>query len=109
MPVTYKVAIPDISVTNIAFAMILGVGTALLSIVFCYSLHKLSKLLSAKIKNNYIRIFVCGCAIVILTAVFGTDYNGAGMNIIADAMSGTTRPEAFALKLLFTVITIAGG
>lgn len=31
------------------------------------------------------------------------------MNIIGDAMSGTTRPEAFALKLLFTVITIAGG
>ena len=109
VPVTYKVVIPDISVMNIAFAMILGVGTALLSIVFCYSLHKLSKLLSATIKNNYIRIFVCGCAIVILTAVFGTDYNGAGMNIIADAMSGTTRPEAFALKLLFTVITIAGG
>ena len=109
VPVTYKVVIPDISVMNIAFAMILGVGTALLSIVFCYSLHKLSKLLSAKIKNNYIRIFVCGCVIVILTAVFGTDYNGAGMNIIADAMSGTTRPEAFALKLLFTVITIAGG
>ena len=109
VPVTYKVVIPDISVMNIAFAMMLGVGTALLSIVFCYSLHKLSKLLSAKIKNNYIRIFVCGCVIVILTAVFGTDYNGAGMNIIADAMSGTTRPEAFALKLLFTVITIAGG
>ena len=41
--------------------------------------------------------------------IFGTDYNGAGMNIIMDAMTGTTRPEAFALKLVFTVITIAGG
>lgn len=52
VPITYKVVIPDISVTNIAFAMILGVGTALLSIVFCYSLHKLSKLLSAKSRTT---------------------------------------------------------
>ena len=46
---------------------------------------------------------------MILTLIFGTDYNGAGMNIIMDAMTGTTRPEAFALKLVFTLITIAGG
>ena len=109
VPVVYKVPIPEINIINVAFAMILGVGTALLSIIFCFSLHKLSKLLSSKIKNSYIRIFACGCVIVILTLIFGTDYNGAGMNIIMDAMTGTTRPEAFALKLVFTLITIAGG
>ena len=109
VPVVYKIPVPEVNIVNVAFAMILGVGTALLSIIFCFSLHKLSKLLSSKIKNSYIRIFASGCVIVILTLIFGTDYNGAGMNIIMDAMTGTTRPEAFALKLVFTVITIAGG
>ena len=109
IPVVYKIPVPEVNIVNVAFAMILGVGTALLSIIFCFSLHKLSKLLSSKIKNSYIRIFASGCVIVILTLIFGTDYNGAGMNIIMDAMTGTTRPEAFALKLVFTVITIAGG
>ena len=109
VPVTYNVAVPELSAVNVGFAMLLGVGTALLSVVFCYSTHKLAKLLSSKIKNSYIRIFSCGCVIVILTIIFGTDYNGAGMNIIADAMTAQTKPEAFILKLIFTVITIAGG
>ena len=108
-PVIYKIAVPELSVPNIAFAMLLGVCTAVISVVFCWSLHKLSGMLKSKIKNDYIKIALGGVVLVGLTLIFGTDYNGAGMDVIGTALSGTSRPEAFALKLLFTVITIACG
>ena len=38
-----------------------------------------------------------------------TDYNGAGMDVITNAMNGQARPEAFILKIIFTAITIAAG
>lgn len=108
-PVIYNVIAPEVNVPNIAGAMLLGACTAVISVIFCWSLHKSSKLLKKKIKNDYIRIILGGILIVGLTMLAGTDYNGAGMNIIQNAMSGTSRPEAFALKLLFTVITISCG
>ena len=37
------------------------------------------------------------------------DYNGAGADVIARAVSGQARPEAFALKLLFTALTLGAG
>lgn len=45
-----------------------------------------------------------------LTLITGCrDYNGAGMDIIAKAISGEVKYEAFILKLVFTVITISAG
>ena len=46
-----------------------------------------------------------------LTLLCGTtDYNGAGMDVIAAAVEeGSARPAAFLLKLLFTAITLAAG
>ena len=42
--------------------------------------------------------------------ILGTrDYNGAGMHIIERALAGEARMEAFLLKILFTVITVAAG
>ena len=50
-----------------------------------------------------------GFAIIGLTLLLGRDYNGAGMDVIAAAMQGHARPEAFALKMLFTVLTMTTG
>jgi H+/Cl- antiporter ClcA len=37
------------------------------------------------------------------------DYNGTGMGVISSALGGYARPEAFALKLLFTAVTLGAG
>ena len=37
------------------------------------------------------------------------DYNGAGMEIIQNAMQGQARPEAFFLKMIFTALTLGAG
>ena len=67
--------------------------------------------MSKLFKRDYVKAFAGGCAIVLLTLLCGTyDYNGAGMDIINNALiNGTAKPEAFALKILFTAITVGAG
>ena len=53
---------------------------------------------------------VGGLLVALLTLLVGTrDYNGAGMDVIARAVAGQARPEAFALKILFTALTLGAG
>ena len=37
------------------------------------------------------------------------DYNGAGGHVIAAALGGTAKPEAFLLKIVFTAVTLGCG
>lgn len=96
---------------NLAFkVIILAVLCALLSIVFCFCIEKCEKIFQKYLKNSYLRAFAGGAIIVLLTFVLGTyDYNGAGMNVISQALSGTARYEAPLLKIIFTAITISAG
>ena len=83
---------------------------AFLSMAFCVFLHKTEHLYKKYFKNRYLRIFVGGCAIVLLTLLVGNnDYNGAGMHTIEQAIEGHVVPEAFLLKMLFTALTIGAG
>ena len=63
------------------------------------------------VKNHdYLRIALGGLLLLGLSLLFPSgDYNGAGMDVVARALGGQARPEAFALKLLFTAITIGVG
>ena len=103
--------VPDISLHIILKVAILTILTALLSIGFCYALRYSSKFAKTVIKNPYIRIILGGVLIVLLAILVGNqDYNGAGVNIIEHIFeNGNFRPEAFALKMLFTCICVAAG
>ncbi|MBS6417140.1 MAG: chloride channel protein, partial [Collinsella intestinalis] len=62
------------------------------------------------IKKPYLRIFVGGTLVVLLTVLCGVhSYNGAGMDVIERAISGDAVPEAFVLKAIFTAITLGCG
>lgn len=102
--------VPELTAMPIIKVIILASVTALLSSVFILCLEGSHKLLKKLFKNLYIRIFVGGAVIVALTFILGTrDYNGAGMNIVERALEGEAEPFAFALKLIFTCITIGAG
>ncbi|WP_294156264.1 chloride channel protein [uncultured Clostridium sp.] len=104
------IVIPEVSLSNIIKVIILGSLCAVVSIIFCQLLHKSNKLFKEKIPNSYLRVFIGGSVIVILTLITGTrDYNGAGMEIISNALNGSARPEAFILKMIFTAVTIGVG
>ncbi|HOJ48745.1 MAG TPA: chloride channel protein [Bacillota bacterium] len=102
--------IPEISFMNILRVIMLAALCAAVSIIFCVALHKTHTLLEKLIKNDYLRIAAGGFAMIALTYLLGTyDYNGAGMDLIARAVNGEAKPEAFLLKILFTAITIGAG
>ena len=102
--------IPKFNIITAIQISILAALCALLSIVFCILLHKTQDLYKKVFKNQYLRVFAGGCFVLAATIIVGSQtYNGTGMNIIDNCISGTVRPEAFILKMLFTALTLGAG
>ena len=110
-PVRFSIPVVDeLSLVMLLKIIALSLLCAVVSIIFCYALKKASFYAKKTMKNSFVRIFVCGAIVVLLTLAFGTtDYNGAGMHVITDAINGNAKAEAFLLKILFTAVTIAAG
>lgn len=102
--------IPELSLIPVLQVVLVAVICAFVSIFFCGTLHRVEALCKKLFKNPFLRVFVGGCAIVLLTILVGNnDYNGAGMHVIEEAFEGNVVPYAFVLKALFTAITIGAG
>ena len=83
---------------------------AFVSILFCLAIRKTEHIAKKAVKSIYMRGLFGGIIILILTFLVGSyDYNGAGMDIVTRAISGTANYEAFILKIIFTAITVAAG
>ena len=90
--------------------IVLGILCGILSMLFCSLMHKTSHLLAKWMPNPYVRAFVGGCVIVLLTFLIGSrDFNGAGTHMIAQSLTGQVVWYAFLMKMLFTAITIGSG
>jgi H+/Cl- antiporter ClcA len=84
---------------------------ALVSIVFCLMLQK-SEILNEKyLKNPYVRIFVGGVLVIVVTTLLGTrDYNGAGMQVIEQLTEGgSIWALGFLAKMVLTALTLGSG
>ena len=103
-------SIPQLNITSVLLVAVIGVGCALVSILFCLALKWTHKIAAKYFKNEYLRVIVGGCAIVILTLLIGTRYSGTGTDIITQALDGKdVLPYDFILKIIFTAITIGFG
>jgi H+/Cl- antiporter ClcA len=101
---------PGLTVLTLVKVVGMGVVCALLSIAFCRLMRFSPRLWKTLLPNEYLRVAVGGAAVIGLTLLVGTsDYNGAGGDVISAAMSGTAKPEAFVLKILFTMVTLGVG
>ena len=109
-PTRFAVSVPEQTVGMFVRVALLGVLCALVSILFCQVMHGAGHLMK-RIRNPWLRVVCGGAAIIVLTLIFGTDYNGAGMEIVTAAVEqGTVAvPWTFLLKLIFTAITLAAG
>ncbi len=110
-PVHFSLAVTEtVSLQGTIKIIILALLCAVVSIAFCTAIHKCEHYMKKLVPNNFVRAFAGGTLIVLLTVILGTyDYNGAGMDVITRAISGDARWEAFAIKIIFTAITIAAG
>lgn len=103
--------IPDVGIITVLQTILIAVLCAELSIIFCTVMHYTGRYMKIWFKNPYLRIFVGGLAIIGLTFLCGGhDYNGSGMNVIENAITGGYGVWwAWALKIVFTAITIGSG
>ena len=103
--------VPCVDMNMMCRVALLAILCAAVSVLFVEALHTSEHLFAKYIKNPWLRIVVGGLAVIGLTFLFGTrDYNGAGMNIIANAIQdGSAHPEAFILKILLTAVTLGCG
>jgi len=103
-------ATPDMSAFNMVKTGVLAALCAVLSIVFCFTMKETGKILKKIFKNDYMRVAAGGALIIALSLICKTgDYNGAGMEVIEKAISGQAIAYAFALKIVFTAITMGSG
>ncbi len=110
-PAQFQIAVPVLTLGALLRAAVLAMLCALLSAVFCETIHMTGSLMARALPNPWLRILAGACLVIVMTLLCGVgDYNGAGMNVIAAAVEeGTVRPWAFALKLVFTAVTLGAG
>lgn len=101
--------IPAFSAAPFFRVSVLAVLCAAVSILFCFAMRVVGRLYRKRLRNQYLRAAAGGALILLLTLFFGRDYLGTGQTVITSAFRGTARPEAFALKLLFTALTLGAG
>lgn len=103
--------VPAFTVKNAAKITLLAILCALVSVLFCIILHQAEHLYKKFFKNAYVRIFVGGCLVIVLTLLVGDQtYNGAGMPVIAACIkTGTVAWQTFLLKMIFTAVTLGAG
>lgn len=109
-PTAYTVlSVPEVTPLVLLQVVFLGVLCAAVAILFCGVMHVGPKFYAKITKNPYIKAILGGVIVVVLSLLIGTDYNGAGVPVIENALLGEARPEAFLLKMIFTALTLAAG
>ena len=90
---------------------VMAILCAIMSSVFCLVMHGMDFLAERYLKNKFFRAAIGGVIVLGLTWLVGTtDYNGAGVGPITDAIEkGIATPDAFLWKLLFTAISLGCG
>lgn len=110
-PTRFQVVAPALDAIMLLRVAGLAALCALVSMLFCFGVHQAEHLLGKDVKNPWLRVALGGGALIALTLLMGNmDYNGAGMGVIAAAIEqGRAVPWAFALKIIFTALSLGAG
>ena len=110
-PTRFAVLAPAVSVGMLLRVAVLAALAAMVSVLFCATLHTTERLFHRYFRNAWLRAFCGGALLLVLTLLLRTtDYNGTGMDVITAAVEeGHAAPPAFLLKILFTAITLGAG
>jgi len=102
--------IPELSVNNIFFIIIVGFLSGIAALLFARSTHFWSSLFSKNIKYPPLRPVIGGIVLAIFFAGLGfTKFSGLGVPAIVDSFSNPSEWYDFLLKILFTGFTLGAG
>jgi H+/Cl- antiporter ClcA len=103
---------PDLSIPMVAKVLVVGLACGVVALVFVELTHAVHRLFARRVAWPPLRPVVGGVLIIVLTAIVGTrDYLGLSVPLITRSLYGGigVAGAAFALKLLFTSITLGSG
>ncbi len=104
------VDVPEATLLNIFYASVAGILFGITGKVFSLSISKVKRLIGKVTTFKPLHAVIGGIAIVLLTEIIGTTrYNGLGLDVISETFVVHVNPYDFALKILFTAITLGAG
>lgn len=90
--------------------ILVGLAVAVVSVLFVEATHRLRSWMERRVPALWLRMFFGGAAVVGLWQLLGSsDYLGLGVPFIEACFTEAAPGYAFALKLLFTAITLGCG
>lgn len=89
--------------------MALAFLCAFVCIFFCWAMHEAGHLYERFFKNPYLRVAVGGLLVIGLSFLLGSEFTGAGMNLVEAAVAGKAHGYTFLFKILFTAVTLGAG
>jgi len=102
--------VPDISFPNILYAIIAGILFGICAATFSKLMYKTSDVFKSKISFPPFRPLIGGIIIAATVFIMGTTkYIGLGIPVIVDAFSEQLPAYDFALKMIFTIVTLSAG
>ena len=110
-PMHFIVSAPVLYIPMLLRVSVLAALCGFVSMLFCDTLHLFEHVMEKHFSNPYLRAFVGGSVLLVLSLVFPSgDYNGTGSTVIFRAVEeGQAAPLAFLLKILFTSLTLSAG
>ncbi|MCG8476912.1 MAG: voltage-gated chloride channel family protein [Cytophagales bacterium] len=101
---------PELSAQTVLFTIVAGVAFGLVGRLFAKATHQIGAVLKERIKKPYFVPVVGGILFILLTELVGTrDYLGLGLPMIQKSFLVQLPFYVFALKLLFTALTLGSG
>ena len=99
-----------INLTTAWQVAVLAVLVSILGILMCRTFHGAEHLAAKHIKDPWLRIALGGAIVAVMTFIAGDHrFNGAGMDMALKAVAGEADWYSFAVKMLFTTVTLAAG
>lgn len=102
--------VPEIAALPIIYAILTGVAAGLCAAAFSHTIHYVSRLFKSFISFAPLRPFTGGVIVASAIWLIGTTkYIGLGIPTIVEAFNTPLPTYDFALKLIFTIVTLAAG
>ncbi len=103
-------AVPDFSWLLLAQVALAGLLFGLAAMLFSELTHNLKKWFAYIVPHAAMRSFAGGTVIIALVYIVGTrDYIGLGLPLLEQSFTEAVSPAVFALKTLFTSVTLGAG
>lgn len=102
--------IPTLTILNIFYAILIGIICGYVAVFFSKLMHKTSNIFKTTIKYAPIRPLIGGVIVAIgIWLVGNTRYIGLGIPTLVQSFEEALPAYDFALKIIFTVLTLAVG